>query len=165
MASKITCRAAGPRDLKTVVALCDALNAHLDMPTGRLEEKKFRAAMFGRNAFVFGDLAEAVEDGEARPEVVGYALSHDCFTTDFGDRGVYLIDVYVEPAWRRSGAGLALMKTVARRAKSRGASHLWWASATANTPARRFYAAVGASDERFHAHTLAGKAFDRLAGR
>lgn len=165
MASKITCRAAGPRDLKTVVALCDALNAHLGMPTGRLEDKNFRSALFGRSAFVFADLAEAVEDGETRPEVVGYALSHDCFTTDFGERGVYLIDVYVEPAWRRSGAGLALMRAVARRARARGASHLWWASATSNTPARRFYAALGASDERFHAHTLSGAAFDKLARR
>ncbi|MBY0422335.1 MAG: GNAT family N-acetyltransferase [Parvularculaceae bacterium] len=165
MASKITCRAAGPRDLKTIVALCDALNAHLNMPTGRLEEKKFRASMFGKNAFVFCDLAEAVEDGEARPEIVGYALSHDCFTTDFGERGVYLIDVYVEPAWRRSGAGLALVRTVARRAKKRGATHVWWGSAPSNAPARRFYAALGASDERFHVHTLSGRAFDKLAGR
>lgn len=165
MPSTITCRAAGPRDLKTLVALCDALNAHLGMPTGRLEEKQFRAALFGRNAFVFGDLAEAIEDGETRPEIVGYSLSHDCFTTDFGARGMFLIDVYVEPAWRRSGAGLALIKAAARRTKSRGGAHLWWASASSNAPARRFYAAVGASDERFHAHTLAGKAFDRLAGR
>ncbi len=161
-APRITTRAAVRRDLKTLVALCDALNAHLDMPTGRLEAKTFNAAIFGRNAFVFADLAEAAA-AKGKPAIVGYALSHDAFSTDFGERGLFLVDLYVEPGFRRSGAGAALMRAVARRAKARGATHVWWASSTTNAPARRFYGAIGATDERFHAHTLAGRAFEKLA--
>lgn len=163
MSAKFKTRTAGPRDLDAVLMLCDSLNAHLAMPTGRLEKKEFRAALFGRNAFVFADLVEAATPYDARPAVVGYALSHDAFSTDFGERGMFLVDLYVEPCWRRAGAGLALMKAVMVRTKARGGSHVWWASSTTNAPARRFYQSLGASDERFRAHTLSGRDFDRLA--
>lgn len=165
MASPVVTRAATPRDLRTLVALCDALNAHLDMPTGRLDPKEFRAAIFGRNAFVFADVAEASADGAARAQIIGYALSHDAFSTDFGERGMFLVDLYVEPEARRSGVGAALLRAVARRAKARGGSHVWWASAPTNRQARRFYAVSGASEERFCAHTLVGRAFEILARR
>lgn len=158
----VSIRNAGLRDLKTIIALCDALNAHLSMPTGRIDEKKFRAALFGKTAFVFGDIAEGVEN-DRRPEIIGYALSHDAFSTDFGARGLFLIDLYVEPAWRRAGAGLALLKAVARRARERGGNHVWWASANSNFQARRFYDAIGAEDERMHVHTLVGRAFEKLS--
>lgn len=161
----MTSRAAGPRDFKTLVALCDALNAHLGVATDRFDQRAFRAALFGKNAFVFADVVEATEPGETRAGVVGYALTHDCFSTDFGERGLYLVDIFVEPAWRRTGAGLVLMKAVARRAKKRGATHVWWASAPSNASARKFYGALGAADDRFHAHTLSGRTFEKLAGR
>lgn len=165
MKPRIATRTATSRDLKTLIALCDALNAHLDMPTGRIETKSFRSALFGRNAFLFADVAQASQEGRREPEIVGYALSHDAFSTDFGERGLFLVDIFVAPGWRRAGAGDALIKAVAKRAKARGGTHVWWASAPSNRPARRFYAAVGASDERFHAHTLSGAAFTRLAGK
>jgi GNAT superfamily N-acetyltransferase len=165
MGSAVATRAATPRDLKTLIALCDALNAHLGMPTGRLEPKEFRAAIFGRNAFVFADVAEAPSQGAARAPIIGYAFSHDAFSTDFGERGMFLVDLYVEPEARRSGVGIALLRAIARRTKARGGSHVWWASATTNRQARRFYAASGASEERFCAHTLVGRAFEKLARR
>lgn len=159
----ISVRAAAPRDLRTIVAMCDALNAHSGLPTGRLDPRGFRAALFGRRAFVFADIAEAMEEGEDRPSPAGYALSHDSFTTDYGERGMYLIDIYVEPAWRRAGVGRRLLAAVAARARRRGATHLWWASMPRNYQARRFYAALGASDEPLHSHALFGRAFERLA--
>lgn len=165
MAVTIATRVATPRDLSSLVSLCDALNAHLGVETGRLEPKKFRAALFGRNAFMFGDIAEAAEEGARKPKIVGYALSHDAFSTDFGERGLFLVDLYVEPGARRSGAGLGLLKSVAKRAKARGGTHVWWASAPSNLSARRFYGAAGADEERFCVHTLAGRAFRRLAAR
>ena len=88
MKPRIATRTATSRDLKTLIALCDALNAHLDMPTGRIETKSFRSALFGRNAFLFADVAQAAQEGRREPEIVGYALSHDAFSTDFGIPGL-----------------------------------------------------------------------------
>lgn len=187
MSVEILTRPAGPRDLKALMAMCDALNAQSNVPTGRLDPKGFRAALFGKRAFVFGDIAEAAdtdepgsrlapaaagrsprrpparEIGYGRRRPVGYALSHDAFTTDYGERGMYLVDVYVEPAWRRTGIGKALMAAVAARAQARGGTHVWWASMPFNYRARRFYARLGATDETLHSHAVFGKAFDRLA--
>lgn len=163
MTITITVRPAAPRDLKTLIAMCDALNAHSGLPTGRLEPKNFRAALFGPSAFLFADIATAMEAGDRRASPAGYTLSHDAFTTDYGERGMYLVDVYVEPAWRRAGVGKRLMAAAAARAKARGGTHLWWASMPANYPARRFYAALKASDEKLHSHAVFGGPFERLA--
>ena len=159
-------RPGAPRDLKVLLAMCDALNAHSGVPTGRLDPKEFRSALFGKNAFVFADIAEAMdaEDDGAEFAPAGYALSHDAFTTDYGERGLYIVDLYVEPAWRRAGVGKKLMSVLAARAKARGATHLWWGSMPANFAARRFYASLGATDERIHSHGLFGKPFEKLAG-
>lgn len=150
-------RAAGPADLASIVRLCDALNAHSGLPTGMLEPRKFRTALFGPRAFMFCDIAES--GGEA----IGYALSHDAFLSDTGERSVYLVDLFVEKPWRGGGSGRALMAAVCRRARRRGAAHVWWASTPHNLGARRFYARIGATDEPVRAHSLYGVAFRRLA--
>lgn len=165
MTKKIAVRSAALEDLKALVALCDALNAHSGLPTGRLRPKEFRAALFGRNAFMFADIAEAGVRNGAAPSMIGYALSHDSFTTDYGERGLYVVDLYVADGWRRKGVATKLMAAVAARARDRGASHVWWASMPRNFPARRFYAGLGATDEAVHSHAIFGKSFDRLARR
>lgn len=166
MSDEISIRPGAPRDLNALVAMCDALNEHSGLPTGRLKPGAFRAALFGKSAFMFADVAEAGEQGRpSRVEPVGYAFSHDAFSTDAGERGFYLVDIYVKPAWRRAGIGKALMAAVAARAKRRGATHIWWASMPFNYRARRFYARLGASDEIFHVHAVSGRAFEKLAAK
>ncbi len=150
-------RAANPADLSSIVRLCDALNDHAGLPTGLLDARKFRTALFGPRAFMFADLAEA------GGEPIGYALSHDAFTSDTGERSMYLVDLFVEKHARRSGAGRALMAAVCRRARRRGAAQLWWASTPHNLGARNFYARIGATDEAVRVHSLHGAAFRRLA--
>lgn len=158
----ITVRAATPRDLPRLVSLCDRLNAYLSLETGHLDVRRFRSAIFGVRAFVFADVAQAAPKG-GEAALVGYALSHDAFTTDRGERGLYLIDLYVEPPARGAGAGRRLMASVAARAKKRGATHVWWGSMAGAARARRFYARLGAQDDRIHSHFLSGPAFDVLA--
>lgn len=106
-------------------------------------------------------LAEARIEGETR--IIGYALSHPSFTTDYGERGVYVVDLYVESGWRRQGVATRLLAVVAAKARRGGATHLWWASMPRNVPARRFYAELGANDERIHSHSIFGAPFERLA--
>ena len=163
MTKSFAVRSAAPEDVKALVALCDALNAHSGLPTGRLKASEFRAALFGSKAFMNADIAETRAMRGASPALVGYALSHDSFTTDFGERGVYVVDLFVEVGWRRRGVATRLMAAVAARAKRRGASHMWWASMPRNFPARRFYADLGAVDEAIHSHAIFGKPFERLA--
>ncbi|NWG71569.1 MAG: GNAT family N-acetyltransferase [Parvularculaceae bacterium] len=162
MTKPFAVRIAALDDVKELVALCDALNAHSGLPTGRLRQRDFRAALFGPKAFMTAHVARA--SGRGRP-MIGYLLSHDSFTTDFGERGLYVVDLFVAEGWRRSGVATALMSACARRAKQRGASHMWWASMPRNFPARRFYAGLGATDEAIHSHAIFGKPFDRLAKR
>ncbi len=160
----IRVRAATRRDVKAIVAMCDSLNAHSGLPTGRLDARQFRAALFGSRSFLFADVAEATGRGRrGATRSVGYALSHDSFTTDFGERGVYMVDLYVEAGWRRAGVGKKLMAAVAARAARRGATHIWWSSMPGNSPARRFYASLGAVDEPIRSHALFGKPFEKLA--
>lgn len=164
MKSTITVRECAPRDVKALVAMCDALNVHSGLPAGRLDPKHYRAALFGKKAFLFADIAEGATDG-GKPSPIGYLLSHDAFTTDYGERGMYVVDLYVEPEWRRAGVGRKLMEAAAARAVDRGGSHLWWASMPGNYRARRFYASIGSTDERLHSHAVFGKAFEKLAAK
>lgn len=163
MSRRYAVRVAAREDLKELVALCDAFNAHSGLPTGRLTPASFRAAMFGPKAFMTAHVARSPERGAAPAKIVGYALSHDSFTTDYGERGVYVVDIYVDDGWRRSGVATALLRALARDSKKRGATHLWWASMPKNIPARRFYASLGATDEAIHSHAVFGRPFENLA--
>ena len=158
----IRIRQAAPADLKALLPMVDAHNRQAGQPSGNLDIRRFRGAIFGKNRFVFCDVAEAAGEEVGGP--IGYAMSHDCFTTDDGTRGMYLTDLFVEEAWRREGAGRLLMEAACARAKTRGASHVWWATMPKNYMARRFYARLGATNERAHAHAVSGAAFERLAG-
>lgn len=163
MSRRFAVRIAAPTDLKNLVALCDELNAHSGLPTGRLRPAEFRAALFGKRAFMTAHVAETVVANGGPRHLIGYALSHDSFTTDYGERGVYMVDLYVEMGWRRHGVATRLVRAVAAGAKRRGASHVWWASMPRNFPARRFYAGLGATDEAIHSHAIFGKPFETLA--
>jgi GNAT superfamily N-acetyltransferase len=165
MSADFAVRIAAPEDVKQLVALCEDFNAHSGLPTGRLKPAAFRAAMFGARAFMTAHVAVAKARRGALARMIGYALSHESFTTDFGERGVYVVDIFVAEGWRRSGVATGLLGAVAAAARRRGASHLWWASMPKNFPARRFYASLGASDEPVHSHALLGAAFDDLARR
>jgi ribosomal protein S18 acetylase RimI-like enzyme len=78
---------------------------------------------------------------------------------------MYVVDLYVEPAWRRAGIGRELIAAAAARSKARGGTHLWWASMPSNAPARRFYDEIGADDVRLHSHALIGKPFEKFAAK
>jgi ribosomal protein S18 acetylase RimI-like enzyme len=162
MTKKFAVRVAGPGDLDALVALCEALNAHSGLPTGLLRKTEFRSALFSKKAFMTAHIAEA-RGRNGASAMIGYALSHESFTTDCGERGAYVVDLYVAEGWRRAGVATKLMAAVASRAKKRGGSHVWWASMPKNFPARRFYVDLGATDEAIHSHSIFGRPFERLS--
>jgi GNAT superfamily N-acetyltransferase len=75
---------------------------------------------------------------------VGFALFFHSFSTFLGLPGIYIEDLYIEPAWREEGIGRALLSHVARLAKERGCGRLEWAVLDWNAPAISFYKKLGA---------------------
>jgi GNAT superfamily N-acetyltransferase len=95
---------------------------------------------------------------------VGFALYFHNFSTFVGRPGMYLEDLFVEPAHRGKGVGKALLIYVAKLAVERGCGRFEWAVLDWNTPAIDFYRSLGAvplSD--WTLYRLTGDALDRLA--
>ncbi|MFX7858317.1 GNAT family N-acetyltransferase, partial [Acinetobacter baumannii] len=81
---------------------------------------------------------------EADGQPAGFALFFHNFSTFLGRRGLYLEDLYVRPAFRGRGLGLALMRHLARLAVERGCGRFEWSVLDWNTPAIAFYRRLGA---------------------
>ena len=79
------------------------------------------------------------EAGEL-PEVAGFALWFPTFSTFTGQAGIWLEDLYVRPAWRGRGLGLAFLTHL--RGLSDG--RVEWAVLDWNEPAIGFYRSLGA---------------------
>jgi GNAT superfamily N-acetyltransferase len=101
-------------------------------------EDGLRQGLFGDRAF-----AEAVV-GYAGAEPVGFALFFHSFSTFRGAPGMYLEDLFVEPAWRGRGFGRRLFAHVAAVAVARGCHRMEWSVLDWNHPAIDFYRRAGA---------------------
>ena len=150
-------RRAGPDDVEILATLIEELNANQGEPTGKVTPEAVRRDGFGAVPEFQVLLAEV---GGA---VAGYALFHPSWSTEVGERGLYLYDLYVRDAARGHGVGRALMAAVAATAKAEGRTFLWWCSKEWNRDAQAFYARLGAIEENIKAHAIFGEAFERLA--
>ncbi len=88
--------------------------------------------------------AEAVV-AESGGQVVAFALYFTNFSTFLAQPGLYLEDLYVQPAHRGSGLGQALLKHLAQLAVARDCGRFEWSVLDWNTPAIRFYERMGAT--------------------
>jgi len=77
-------------------------------------------------------------------EAAGFALFFHNFSTFLGRRGLWLEDLFVQPAFRRQGCAKALLKALAELAVARGCGRFEWAVLDWNTPAIEFYKSFGA---------------------
>ena len=84
---------------------------------------------------------------EAKDRVVGISLYYPRYSTWKG-RCYYLEDLYVEPAYRGVGIGLALIEATANEARKAGAGRLDWQVIDWNDPAVKFYKQLGAAVEK-----------------
>ncbi len=157
-------RRAGRADLVSLHRLVRGLAdyerlAHLVIST----TDDFEQALFGPQP-----AAEAVllwVDGDQRGEPVAFALYFHNFSTFLGRRGLYLEDLFVDPAHRGRGYGKALLSHLARIAIDRGCGRFEWAVLDWNVDAQGFYQSLGAvvmPDWRITRVT--GDALARLAG-
>ena len=76
--------------------------------------------------------------------MIGFALFFTNFSTFLAQPGLYLEDLFVEPAERGRGVGQALLEHLARLAVARGCGRFEWSVLDWNVDAIRFYERMGA---------------------
>jgi GNAT superfamily N-acetyltransferase len=127
----------------------------------RATERQLHEALFGPHRAAEALVAELGDP----PTVVGYALFFPTFSSFLASSGVWLEDLYVRPAQRRTGVGRALLAAVAARLRERSGERLEWAALDWNEPALRFYEGLGAQTmPEWITHRLTGEHLERLAG-
>ncbi|MDQ2802685.1 MAG: GNAT family N-acetyltransferase [Pseudomonadota bacterium] len=132
-------REARPEDVPLVLRLVRSLAEYerlLDQLSAT--EQDFGRALFGACPRAYAVLAWAGE------EAVGLALWYYAFSTFTGGPDLFLEDIFVEPAWRKRGIGLAMFRYLARRARAENCRRLEWRVLNWNAPAIDFYRRIGA---------------------
>jgi GNAT superfamily N-acetyltransferase len=156
-----TIRPARPEDVPAVSAMVHELAEFERAPDQcHLTPEQLHEALFAAQPALFGHVALS-----AAGEPIGFALWFVNFSTWAGTHGVHLEDLYVRPAARGTGAGGALLATLAAVCVERGYRRLEWVMLDWN-PAAEFYAAIGAETVGdWVPYRLAGPPLHRLAER
>jgi GNAT superfamily N-acetyltransferase len=138
--TKHALRSAEPRDVDAIVGLIRELAdyEHL-MHLVRVTPDTLRPHLFGPKPVV-----ECVV-GEVDDAVVAFALFFTNFSTFLSKPGLYLEDLYVQPAHRGRGLGKALLEHMGALAVQRDYGRFEWAVLDWNEHAIRFYKGMGAA--------------------
>ncbi len=138
--SPATLRPATPADVPAIVCLIRELAVfekleHLVVVT----PESLQPHLFGARP-----AAEAVV-AEVSGTVVAFALFFTNFSTFLGKPGLYLEDLYVQPAFRGAGLGKALLQHLGALAVARGCGRFEWSVLDWNRNAIDFYEKMGAT--------------------
>jgi GNAT superfamily N-acetyltransferase len=152
-------RDAVPADAGDLLRLIRALASYEREPDAvETSEDDLRQALFDPEPKVFALVAETAG------RVVGMAIYFVSFSTWTGRHGLYLEDLFVEPAHRSAGVGRALMSALAARTLRLGYKRLEWAVLDWNEPAISFYRGLGAAAmDEWTTYRLTGAALTSLA--
>jgi GNAT superfamily N-acetyltransferase len=133
-------RKATPPDVPEVLALVKELAAYEREPDAVVAtEADFLRDGFGETPAFHVLVAE-----DAPGQVIGFALYFFSYSTWVGRRCLYLEDLFVQPAHRGKGAGIALMQALAREAVANECRRFVWQVLDWNAPAIAFYERLGA---------------------
>jgi len=120
-------------------------------------EQQLQTALFSSDPKVFAH----VVDIDSR--VVGIAIWFLNYSTWMGTHGIYLEDLYVDPAFRGQGWGLKLLKTLASICVDRGYSRFQWWVLDWNSPSIEFYKSQGAvAMDEWTVYRVSGDALKKL---
>jgi len=101
---------------------------------------------------------------EYRQQAVGYALFFHNYSTFTGRPGIYLEDLYVQPAMRGKGFGKSLLAYIAKLAVDRRCTRFEWSVLDWNEPSLQFYRSIGAAPmDEWTVQRLDGDALQKLA--
>jgi GNAT superfamily N-acetyltransferase len=146
-------RMATAEDVPTILGFVRALAAYERLEDEVMAtEEDLHQSLFGTPARAEALLAEL--DGKP----VGFAVWFYNFSTFRGRHGLFLEDIFVDPAHRGAGIGRAIFRFLAQRAIAQGCARMDWDVLNWNSTAIRFYRSIGA-------HPLEGWTRQRLTGR
>ncbi|WP_374432713.1 N-acetyltransferase family protein [Inhella sp.] len=133
-------RPAAPADVPALVGLIREL-AEFEQLTHLVQTspERLHEHLFGERPVVEAVVAESAG------LVVGFALFFTNYSTFLSLPGLYLEDLYVQPAQRGSGLGQALLRHLAQIAVQRGYGRFEWSVLDWNVNAIRFYERMGAT--------------------
>ena len=136
---KPTTRAATPDDIEVIAGFIRSLAAYENLSEKMVATPEdYAAAFFGDDPRVFCEL------GFIGDKPAGIAVWFYSFSTFLGRHGLYLEDIFVDPAARGQGVGKALLARLARRCVDEGLGRFEWTVLDWNKSAIDFYAAMGA---------------------
>jgi ribosomal protein S18 acetylase RimI-like enzyme len=148
------------RDLPRILRLVKGLAEYEQLAHAvAATEATLRESLFVKRA------AEVVI-GYAGDEPAGFAVFFQTFSTFLGVPGMWLEDLFVDPAFRRQGLGEALLAYLARIAVERGYGRVEWSVLGWNELAIGFYQKLGARPmDDWVNYRLTGEALMNLAGK
>jgi GNAT superfamily N-acetyltransferase len=154
-----TLRPAAPADCADIARLVHELAVYEKLEhQARATALDFHTALFGATPRARAAVAIVAD------ATVGFALWFYNFSTFQGRAGLYVEDVFVEPAHRGAGIGRAFFRMMAARAVADGCGRMEWSVLDWNTPAITFYRALGAEPmSEWTVQRLSGDTLHRLA--
>jgi GNAT superfamily N-acetyltransferase len=157
--NRITIRPAQPGDVTLILELIKGLAEYERAPEqAKATAQDIEKALFQPNPGAHALICSV--DGQP----AGFALYFYNFSTWTGKSGIYLEDLFIEPAYRGRGAGKALLKTLARIAVAEDCTRFEWSVLDWNEPAIRFYEAFGAEPQsEWIGYRLSGDALRAFA--
>lgn len=121
-------------------------------------EQQLRETLFCAHPKSFCMIAE--HDGVP----IGFAIYFYNYSTFLGRHGLYVEDVFVDPAHRGGGVGKALFAALAQRAIARDCGRMEWWVLDWNQPAIDFYSRLGAQPmKEWTVYRLTGNHLMQLA--
>lgn len=155
----ITIRPAQPEDVALILRFIRELAAYERAEDEVVAtEADLRKSLFGEGPA--RALICSVDGVEA-----GFAVYFFNYSTWQGRKGLYLEDLYLTPAYRKAGAGKALLQHLARIAVAEGCGRFEWSVLTWNEPALQFYRSIGAWPmDEWVRYRIAGPALAQFAG-
>jgi ribosomal protein S18 acetylase RimI-like enzyme len=141
-------RAATAADVPALVGLiCELADFEHLRDRVEITPERLHTHLFGAQAaahcVVVQPTAGAADEADAGAPV-GFALYFTNFSTFLGKPGLYLEDLYVQPAWRGHGIGRALLVHLAQQAMARDCGRFEWCVLDWNVGAIGFYERMGA---------------------
>ena len=161
----LSIRLATPADVSTIFQLIQSLAKYEKLSHEVVGNDTLLAEhLFGPEAFVEVLLAEVEEQGTL--DTVGFALYFKTYSTYRTSLGIYLEDLFVQPAYRHQGIGKALFIKLAQRTLDQHYTHINWSVLDWNEMAIAFYQRIGATiNSKRRVCRITGDKLQQLAQR
>ena len=144
-----------PRILQLIKDLAEYEKAPLE---AKATLEQIEQSLFNENPVAYCHVAE--DHGL----VIGISIWFLNYSTWVGKPGIYLEDLYVDPAYRGKGNGLAFLKELGKICVERDYERLQWWVLDWNLPSIDFYTSLGAVPmDEWTVYRISGPSLLRLA--